>query len=362
MKKIKYILILLFVSFAQSQDNMDRLDDIGRMAIAPIVGDIADMPNSAEKMLLNKMNQILSRNGFSSFSNRFIMFPNITILEQEITPTSPPMHAYDLEVTLSIGDNQTQSIYHSVSIETKGVGKNPTKAYVNALKTLSAKNSSIKTLIEKSKNKIIEFYNTECDFILKEATSKSKRKQYDNAIFQLTSIPKVCKSCFEKGQDLAVEVYKSKMENQCMELIAKAQVAKTQNNYSIAANYLVSILPDSNCYKDAQSLLKEIEDHMCAVALGKARGAWSSGNATSASKWLGSISSDSKCATEAKALGNEIKDELKEQEDKEWDFKLKVWNNAVELEKARTQAIRDIGVSYGENQQPTDITWINSRY
>ena len=352
----------MIVTFVKSQNNIGKTDDIGRIAIAPIIGNIEDMPKASEKMLLNKMNQIISKNGISSASNRFLMFPNITILSQDITPTAPPMHVYNLEVTLNVGDNKTKNIYHSVSIETKGVGKNPNKAYTQALKTISPKNTNIKEFVEKSKKKIIEYYNSQCDFILKEANSNAKRKKYDNAIFQLTSIPKICKSCFDKGQELAIDIYKMKMENQCMQLISKAKIAKTQSNHELAASYLTTILPDVNCYKDAQILLKEIEDNRCSISLGKARGAWSSGDATSASKWLGEISTDSKCAQEAQELGKEIKNKLYEQNNKEWDFKLKRWNDAVELEKGRIQAIRDIGVSYGENQQPTDITWINRRY
>lgn len=363
MKQIKYLLTLLIITTClYSQNNRGKTDDVGRIAIAPIVGEIEDMPASAEKMLLNKMNQILSKNGMSSFSNRFIMFPNVTILDQNIIASAPPTHAYTLEITLSIADNKTQTIYHSASMEKRGVGKNPTKAYIQALKTLNAKHNDIKDLVETAKNKIVEFYNSECDFILKEAESKAKRKKYDEAIYELTSIPKICKECFEKGQDTAIEVYKQKMDNECMELIAKAKAAKAKNNYNLAASYLASILPDVSCYKDAQVMLKEIEDHRCNVALGKAKGAWAGGDSNGAARWLGEISTDSKCAQEASQLGSEIKSKLQADEDRDWDFKLRAWDDKVELQKNSIQAIRDIGVAYGENQQPTDITWISRRY
>ena len=68
MKTIKLLLItLLFIGFnSNAQNKLGKTDDVGRIAIAPVVGSIPDMPTSAERMLLNKMGQIASKNGMAS--------------------------------------------------------------------------------------------------------------------------------------------------------------------------------------------------------------------------------------------------------------------------------------------------------
>ena len=50
---------------------------------------------------------------------------------------------------------------------------------------------------------------------------------------------------------------------------------------------------------------------------------------------------------------------VKELDKREWDFMLKQQQDEVDLEKASIKAIRDIGVAYGENQQPTtyNVVW-----
>ena len=90
-----------------------------------------------------------------------------------------------------------------------------------------------------------------------------------------------------------------------------------------------------------------------------ANGAWSSGNANSAGRWLGEVAADSKCYKEAMALGNQIRAKLKADEDREWNFILKIQSDKVALEKQALKAIRDVGVAWGENQQPTNINWTN---
>ena len=60
MKTLKLILaVFLFVAVSlNAQNKLGKTDDVGRIAICPVVGSIPDMPASAERMLLNKMGQI----------------------------------------------------------------------------------------------------------------------------------------------------------------------------------------------------------------------------------------------------------------------------------------------------------------
>ncbi|MEE2954381.1 MAG: hypothetical protein VX347_04325 [Bacteroidota bacterium] len=343
-----------------AQNDLGKTDDVGRVAICPVVGDIPDMPRTAEKLLLTKMAQIASKNGMASYGNRFIMFPKVHIMSQDITPTAPPMHAYNLDATLYVADNATKQIFSSTTISLKGVGKTTTKAYIMALKGLTYKRPEIEGFVSTAREKIVEYYNSQCDFILKEAEASAGRKEFDEAIYTLVTIPQICKDCYMLAQDVTMKVYKMKMENECMEAIATARTAIAQDDYDRAAGYLSDILPDVSCYADAQALLKKIEDHRCAIALGKAQGAWSSGDARRAGSWLSEVAADSKCYSDALALGNQIKRKLKADEDREWDFKLKVHDDAVELEKQAIKAVRDIGVAWGENQPQPQYHWINN--
>tara|TARA_B100000767_G_scaffold255737_1_gene262176 strand:- start:1180 stop:2271 length:1092 start_codon:yes stop_codon:yes gene_type:complete len=361
MKILKLTLVMLLFSALnlEAQNKLGKNNDVGRIAIYPVIGNIPDMPVSAEKMLVNKMGQIVSKNGMASYGNRFIMYPHVTIMSQNITATAPPMHAYNLDITLYIADNMTQSIFSSTTLSLKGVGKNPTKAYMGALRMLNQNRPEIKNFVEKGKNQIIEYYNSKCEFILKDAESLAARKEFDEAIYTVISIPDICKDCYIRGQDIAIDIFKLKMENECIQNIANARASKAKDNYDLAATYLSVILPDVSCYADAQSLLKQIEDHRCAISLGKAKGAWSSGDFRSAGRWLGEVASDSKCIKEAMALGNEIKAKLKADQDREWDFKVKVQSDIVDMEKQAIKAFSDVGVAFGENQQPTNMKWIN---
>ena len=123
---------------------------------------------------------------------------------------------------------------------------------------------------------------------------------------------------------------------------------------------LSSILPNTNCYNDAQSLLKEVKDHKCAVSFGKAKGAWAANNIEEASKYLSEISVDSKCRPDATKLIEEIKKVAKVRDARVWELTLKVQEDETSIRKAAIDAAKEIGVSYGKSQ-PKNIVYNNFR-
>ena len=232
----------------------------------------------------------------------------------------------------------------------KGIGNTETKAYLSAIKNLKINDPGYAAFIDKGKSKIIEYYNSKCDFILKEATALSAQKNYDNALYVLAEVPEVCKACYEDAMDLGVQIYKAKAENDCQLNISKAKALIAQNNWDEAANYISYYTPDMSCYAEIKGMLQNIQDHRCEVALGKAKGAWASKDIETTSTYLAEIPTDSKCNQEAQKVANEVRAWAKEKDGREWKLVVKMQQDEVDIRKRAISAARDIGVAYGNNQ------------
>lgn len=309
MKKIILTLTVLlsFSFFAQNTEKKN--DDKERVVIAAYVPrQIVNMPEEARSTLTNKLNQIVTNNGLggSASNERFILTANIALLSKDITPTAPPMHAYTVDVQLFIGDGIEGTKFASVSKKYKGVGETETKAYISALKNLKTDDPSFKAFIDEGKKKIVEYYNSKCDFIIKEAQTLEAKQEYQQAIYKLTSVPQVCKECFDKCQALVGPMYKKYIDFKCRKDMNEAtNIWSTNQDYSgaeKASQILNKIDPNSSCYKDAV------------------------------------------------ALSEKIAKRIKEIDQREWNFMLKQQQDAVDIDKALINAARDIGVAYGENQ------------
>jgi hypothetical protein len=358
----------MFSCFAQN--NYEKTDDFGRIIINTFIPEeIIDSP-PVRNLLSNKLDQITTRYGIggSNLFTRFIITPKISVVSKDITRTAPIMTALNLSVTIFIGDGIDGTKFSNENIELKGVGTNETKAYINAIKQINTRNNRYEELISKAKVKIIEYYNSRCDFILKEAETLSNQREFSSAISNLFSIPEVCKECYDKAMDLSSEIFKKKLEFECQVNLTNAKAEIAKDNYEIAADFIAFYTPDLSCFNEVEELLKKIEDHKCSKSMGKANGAWGNMNSVLAAKYLSEVAVDSKCSAEAEALALEISNKLKADEKKEWDLAYEKYNRDMdykekqgfELEKSRINAMREIGIEKYKNQ-PQNINYYNIR-
>lgn len=300
---------------AYSQNALGKSDDAARITLAAYVPQQIDkMPDAARSILANKLNQIVTQNGMGGAANneRFIITANVNVISKDLTATAPPMTALVLEVTLYIGDGFVGTKFSSTSISVKGVGESETKAYISALKGISPTNSNIQSFVGNGKSKIIEYYNSKCDFIIKEAQTLVSQNNFEEAIFKLTSVPEVCKDCYDKCMDAVGPIYQKQIDRECKSKLMEANTAwnAAQDSYGadIAGGILAQIDPNASCYK------------------------------------------------EALALSNKIAQRIKEIDQRDWKLQLKEQQDNVDIQKATIKAIRDIGVAYG-NGQPKTVTY-----
>ena len=189
---------------AQAQNNMGKADDFARIALAPVIDDNT-IPANARTMLENKIRQICTLNGLAGEGSNpmFSIRATVDVLSKELTPTAPPMHALNLTVNMFIVDNSTGNVFSQTSIDVKGAGQNESKAYAQAIKGLDPKRGQFKAFVEQGKNKIIEFYNSQCDMVLSRANALKEQGRDGDASALLYSVPEVCKECYDRCMELA---------------------------------------------------------------------------------------------------------------------------------------------------------------
>lgn len=273
MKKI-FVLIICFIysSSIFAQNNAGSSDDFGRITLSTYIDkNKTQLPATAYNVLQNKLNNIVSQNGLgSSTAQRFIITANCNLLTKDITATTPPMHAYTLEVTFYIGDGIEGTLFSSYNIKSKGVGETEDKAYLAALKAVKTNNSEFVAFLNEGKNKIIEYYNSQCDFLITKAKSQASMGNYDEALYMLVNIPEVCKDCFMKAQSELAGIYQSKIDKECTMMLNKARAAwvprgnadDTRAAAMEASEMLSVINPYAACYGDALELMKQIGKKM----------------------------------------------------------------------------------------------------
>ncbi len=314
MKTLIFLWALLMCARLSGQNDQGKLDDVGRIALASVVADdLLGLNPATQSLLQHKLDQITTRYGMgsSALNDRFIITAHVQVVSQDITPTAPPMHAYTLEVGFFVGDGIDGTLFAATARTFKGVGETTTKAYKAALNQIETADPAFKSLLEAGKNKIVTYYNTRCDFLLKEADMLVSRNEFDAAIYKLVGIPEVCKDCYDKAMETVATVYQKQI------------------------------------------------DYECTRQLADARNAWQEGLDTDAARkageFLGQVDPHAKCYAEAQQLSAEIGRRIRELDQREWDFKLKQQQDAVDARRASIAAAEAIGVAYGKNQPKSAV-------
>ncbi len=204
---IMTLLAVLFSSVTQAQNNEGKADDEARIAITPKVVS-TNVPAQAQNMLKRKMTQLLSLNNVAGDSDVafFVMEGNVDVLSQETTATAPPMISLQLQVSLKIKDKNSGKVFSEVSTEVKGVGTNETKAYITALRYVNIRSAQFRAFVDKGKERILQFYNSECDIVLSRAEALKKQGNNAEAIKVLKSVPEVSKECYDKCMKMLAEI------------------------------------------------------------------------------------------------------------------------------------------------------------
>lgn len=313
MKKIYLLtLTILFTIVGFSQNSLESSNDEARISLLAVFPQQASkISEEAKAVLVTKLNLITTKYGIggSTSNGRFIITANVVELTKDIAPTTPTIYTYNLQLTLYIGDGIEGTLFSSLPISLKGSGKSETKAYIMALKGLDTNDSKYGAFIEEGKNKIIKYYNSKCDFILKDAQSLVSQSKFDDAISKLTAIPEVCKACYDKAMDAVGPIYQKQIDKDC-----KLKLAEANNVW--------------NTNQD-------------------------SSGASSASESLAMIDPNAACFKEAQAFSAKIAKRIQEIDKREWNFQMKQEQNNVDIRKATIKAARDIGVAYGNNQPKT---------
>lgn len=280
-------MMLPLVAFCQQTD-------ADRLSIGVVLPDYENIPAEARQNLESKLQSLVTSQGVGDnrTAERFLLTAKIDITTKDITQTAPPKVSMKMDVTFIIGDLVEDKIYGTHTMSIAGIGVNETKAYITAFQRIKPNNPALQKFIVDTKQKILDYYNGNCPFIISEADRKTKMGQYDEALTDLITVPVVCAECYAQCQTKSLEVYeqrkaneREKLDHTGKELIRQARSAwSVKHDYECAQkalDLLAQVDPDAPCVGDADAFVNEINTHLrkveaqqAAAAAARAKQLW----------------------------------------------------------------------------------------
>lgn len=302
MKNFYFIISVLFFSLPSKAQSSN---EIGKISLSVVIPEsIANLNDSHISKLDTKISQIVTLSGLSDsgYNNNFIIYPKFAINETNVVEGGMQnITVVNAELSLFVKQIDNNILFSTISKTIKGSGSSKELAITNAISKITTNDVDYKTFIEKSKTKIIQYYETKCSDIITKSDGFVKTQQFEEAIGLLMSVPDAA-SCYKQVQAKAIEAYKGFQKKNCSKQMQLARNTLATNDYVGTLNILSEIDPASPCFKESQTMAKSAETKVNA------------------------------------------------EEKKQWDFQMKQYDDTISLEKQRVNAIKDIAVSYYKSQ------------
>lgn len=310
--KIKTLMSVIALLFCFATTQAQNTDDVGKISLSVVMPENVDGLDASQlSKLESKIIQITTKAGLSAsgYNQTFVIYPKFAIYSTDVVEGGMQnITVTTCELSLYIKQVSNNLLFSSVSKNLKGSGKNKELAITNAISQIPTTDKAFVTFIDEGKQKIIAYYEANCDNIIKKADGFIQTQQYDQALGLLMSIPEEIQSCHDKVIEKSVATFKAYQNQVCAEQIQQAKAKSAAQDYDGALEILASIDPSAKCYNESQTMIKSVETKVSA----------------------------------------EVK--------KQWDFQMKQYNDAVSLEKQRIEAIKEIAVSYYKSQ-PTTVNY-----
>ncbi len=200
--------ILATTTIAFTLNYQAGMGDRDRIAITPLISESDDITGQARNLLQARMSNIINLNGLAAQekASYFAMVPQISVVSEDITSTAPPMHALTLYVSFTIVDNYSGAVFGETNLEVRGVDQSRERAFTHAIRSINPRAGQFRVMMERAKDQILAFYDTECELVIATAQSLVEQGKKREAIEVLTSIPSVSRECHDRCMILAGEI------------------------------------------------------------------------------------------------------------------------------------------------------------
>lgn len=304
---MKKLLLAIISAIMVSMSLPAQSSDEGRLPIKAMMPDDV-VPDEAARNIETRMQRLLTSNGYADnhYAVRFVLTAKIDVTSKDVVPSNPVRVSEKMDITFMVGDVVENKIYATSTVSVAGIGTNENKAMISAFSKVNPDTPALREMLEQAKAKIVDYYTNNCSAEITLAKTLASMGNYDEAIARMMSVPNVCSTCYQQCQSAAVSFYQQKIDAFGLQQLNKARNAWLENptiqGASTVAECLSGISPNSACYPDVEKFRTQVTS------------------------------------------------KLKADEQREWKFRLKQYEDSQAFKKSIVNACREVGVAWASNQ------------
>ena len=249
--------LLLLVALLCISSSVDAQDEISIGMVFPDKDETLDQ--QSYKLLQSKLQQLMSNNGVdASDQSDFLIYPVVNVVSDELVEGGmQTLHRYDIELTFNVLQYSTRAMFGSTTWSLHGDGFSVSKAFMNAVSSISRNDPRFERFISDVKQKIVNYYIGQRDALIRKAETLAAQGQYEEAIAVLTPYPSGIAGSNEIDSHITGIFVRYQKAN-CTQSLQRARAAFAARDYDKALALVADLDATSSCASQAKQLTEQI--------------------------------------------------------------------------------------------------------
>ncbi len=159
---------------------------------------------------------------------------------------------------LSLQNLLTGANFSEQTLSFQGIGDDKNAAINQAINSIKASNPALKKFATQTQSDIANYYTKECTNVVNQAQQQLDLKNFAQAAIMSGAVP-TSAACYKEAQALKQKSLLAFQENNCKNLLTKADALTAANDFKSALVNLSQIDASSPCATDVKSRITAIE-------------------------------------------------------------------------------------------------------
>ncbi len=252
-------LSVIGITTLRAQEEPTKLSSITLHVAQPTVNE--SVTDVQKVTLVTKIEGLITESGVASsdFNNAFLIEPKFLVTNlQKTAGGMRNMVVADCSFSLTVKQN-AGAVFSQYAKTIKGTGFTDAEAVSNAISQIDPADEKAVAFIAKAKDKIVAYYNQNCEMIIQKAERSRQVKEFGQALSILLTVPEEANSCYAKAQAKAGVAFRELQNLKCKKYLLEAQTYAANKHFDNALETLSWIDPTGVCSSEAKALVKKIE-------------------------------------------------------------------------------------------------------
>ncbi|HNV75739.1 MAG TPA: hypothetical protein PKH96_13760 [Gemmatimonadaceae bacterium] len=263
-RELLCVLLGAIVSSVAAGQELMRASQVGDLPVAVVAPTLPPpFTESQRAQLEGRLFQLATSSGMAGSGNnsRFVLTPSVTLVaERTVESGLRATHVATVDLSLTVRQmSEEQLTFGSTIVRLSGGDDTKERAINSAFASLNASDPDVRDFLRDVRQKIVTYYETNCERIRADARSRAGAGMVGDAVGLLAAVPREARSCNTRVAPDLQRYVSDWLERDCEKHLRNAKANIAAMRYDEGVSEIALIEPSTRCAAGADPVIDQMD-------------------------------------------------------------------------------------------------------